>query len=158
MAVSPVVTEVPVHWLKLAVSKPSSNRCPAGGFWVKVAVTVLALFMLMEVGFVLPVRSPLQPLKLQPETGLAVRVTIVPEAYVAWSGFLVTDPEPTMFTVKAYWSGGSCVKVAVTALLPFIVIVVGLVLPDKSPLHPLNVQPEAGLAVKVTTVPGVYVA
>ena len=49
-------------------------------------------------------------------------------------------------------------KVAVTALLLFIVIVAGLVEPDKLPLQPANVQPAAGTAVNVTTVPDVYEA
>ena len=38
-------------------------------------------------------------------------------------------------------------------LLPFIVTVAGLIEPLKSPLQPLNCQPAAGLAVKVTPVP-----
>jgi hypothetical protein len=52
-------------------------------FCVKVAVTDLFAFMVIVVGFVLPVRSPLQPVNDQPATGVAVRVTIVPEEYLS---------------------------------------------------------------------------
>ena len=44
-------------------------------------------------------------------------------------------------------------KVAVTALLPSMVIAMGLVLPLSSPLHPVKSQPASAVAVRVTTVP-----
>ena len=45
------------------------------------------------------------------------------------------------------------VKVAVTTLFPFIVIVVGLVVPVAPPLQLLNAYPELGVAVNVTCSP-----
>ncbi len=42
---------------------------------------------------------------------------------------------------------GACINIASTVLLSFIVIDVGLVEPDKSPLHPVKVYPVAGVAV-----------
>ncbi len=49
------------------------------GLRVKVAVTDLFPSVVMEVGFVDPLRSPLQLVKLDPAAGLAVTVTTVPE-------------------------------------------------------------------------------
>ena len=47
----------------------------------------------------------------------------------------------------------SGVKVAVTVLLALMVMAAGLVLPERSPLQLLKVQPAAGVAVSVTTSP-----
>ena len=52
------------------------------------------------------------------------------------SGLLATEPLPARLIVKVYSIG---VNVAVTVLLPSIVIVAGLVLPVRPPLHPLKV-------------------
>ena len=46
------------------------------------------------------------------------------------------------------------VKLAVTLVLAFIVTVVVVLLPLAPPLQLVNVKPEAGVAVNVTTVPG----
>ena len=51
--------------------------------------------------------------------------------------------------------GSSSTKLAVTDLLLFIVMLVGLVVPDKSPLQSTNSQSVAGEAVMGTTVPEV---
>jgi hypothetical protein len=48
-------------------------------FWVKVVVTVFAEFIVIVVGLAEPERAPLQPAKLEPVAGVAVRVTTVPE-------------------------------------------------------------------------------
>jgi hypothetical protein len=50
------------------------------------------------------------------------------------------------------------VNVAVTALLPFMVIVTGLAVPEASPLHPENDHPEDGVVVSWTLEPETYVA
>ena len=44
-------------------------------------------------------------------------------------------------------------NIAVSDLLPFMVMVSGLVLPVKAPLQPENTEPCAGVAVIVTAVP-----
>ena len=49
-------------------------------------------------------------------------------------------------------------KVAVTALLPVMLITVGLAVPEASPLQFAKLQPMLGIAVSVTFVPQVYVA
>ena len=62
-------------------------------------------------GTVLPVKSPLQPAKVEPVASVAVKVTVVPLAYEAEqvlpqlipAGLLLTVPlpVPVLFTVKA---------------------------------------------------------
>ena len=47
---------------------------------MKFAVIVLFPFIVMVVGFVVPVRSPLQWLNVHPVSGIAVNVTVVPYA------------------------------------------------------------------------------
>ena len=70
---------------------------------MKVAVTDIFLVIVKEAGLAEPDKSPLQLLKLQPlAVGIAVKLTMVPETYIAWSGLLVTEPEPTVPTVNAY--------------------------------------------------------
>jgi hypothetical protein len=44
------------------------------------------------------------------------------------------------------------VNVAVTARAEFTVMMAGLVDPPRSPLHPVKVEPAAGVAVKITDV------
>ena len=64
-----------------------------------------------------------------------------------------TDLSEPAETVGARLVGTRVVKVAVTDLLPFIVTVVGLVVPLASPDQPLKVYPLSGVAVKVTDPP-----
>ena len=63
-------------------------------------MTDLLLLIVMVVGFVFPVRSPLQWLNVHPEFVIAVSVTMVPYGYVVWSGFLFTVPFPSIFIVS----------------------------------------------------------
>jgi hypothetical protein len=51
------------------------------GSVVKVAATVFAPFIVIVAGLAFPVKAPLQPLNTQPASGLAVKVTTMPEAY-----------------------------------------------------------------------------
>jgi hypothetical protein len=75
---------------------------------VKVAVTVLPLSMINVHVLFEPVQSPLHPEKVEPERAVAVRVTMVPEAYVAEhvapqlipAGELVTAPLPDLVMVS----------------------------------------------------------
>ena len=75
-------------------------------------------------------------------------------------GVFATEPLPTVVTVNVYVAGGGggggfCVKVAVTALLAFIVMLAELAVPVRAPLQPANDQPAAGVAVSCTTAPDV---
>jgi hypothetical protein len=56
--------------------------------------------MVIEVGFVLPDRFPVQELNTHPAFAAAVNCTTVPYGYVAWFGFLVTVPDPPRVTLR----------------------------------------------------------
>jgi len=103
---------------------------------------------------------PLQPVKVEPAAGVAVKITVVPPAYAAMhvapqampAGLLVTVPipEPVLFTVSVKaWRA----KVAVTVVAAFRVTVQVPVPEQPPPLQPEKVEPAAGAAVKVTAVP-----
>ena len=106
-----------------------------------------------------PEQAPLQPLKIEPDAGVAARLTLVPEANVAEhvapqlmpAGALVTDPLPVpareMVKVTRGWN------VAVTAMLEFISTVHVPVPLQAPPLHPANTELPCGEAVRVTLDP-----
>jgi hypothetical protein len=125
-----------------------------------VTVTVLAA---LSVTVHVPVPEhppPLQPVKVEPAAGVAVKVTAVPLAYAAAhvapqeipAGLLVTVPvpAPALLTVNVkVWTA----KVAVTVVAALSVTVHVPVPEQPPPLQPVNVEPAAGVAVKVTAVP-----
>src|SRR5262245_10528705 len=108
----------------------------------------------------LPAQLPLQPVKVEPAAGTAVRVTavlLVNEAehvvpHEIPSGALVTVPlpMPAFVTVSAK---DDKANVAVTLWAALIVTVQGLVVLVQPPLQPVNVEPAVGVAVNVTAVP-----
>src|SRR5207247_665997 len=131
----------------------------------KVAVTVVAA---LSVTVQVPVPEqppPLQPLKIEPAAGAAVRVTGVPVANAAEhvapqeipAGLLVTVPVPAPVLLTV--SGKLCTaKGAVTVVAALTVTVQVPVLEQLPPLQPVKVEPAAGAAVKVTAVPLEYAA
>jgi hypothetical protein len=64
----------------VAVPWPTWTSAKVYSFAVKATAIDFAEFIVMVVGFVVPERSPLHPVKLEPSAGVAVRVTIVPDA------------------------------------------------------------------------------
>src|SRR5262249_14821068 len=127
---------------------------------LKVAVTDVAAF---TVTAQLPVPEqppPLQPVNVEPAAGVALSVTVVPLANVAEhmvphempTGVLVTVPvpAPAVLTVSAKGCG---LNVAVTDCAALIVTVQVPVPEHPPPLQPVNVEPAAGAAVRVTPVP-----
>src|SRR5438093_355575 len=108
---------------------------------------------------------PLQPEKVEPAAGAAVKVTEVPLAYAAAqvvpharpAGALVTVPLPTPALLTVSVKDCSA-KVAVTVCAALIVTVQVPVPEQPPPLQPEKVEPAAGAAVKVTEVPLAYVA
>ncbi len=129
------------------------------------AVTVVAA-LIVTVQVPVPEQAPpLQPEKVEPATGAAVKVTAVPLANAAAhvvpharpAGALVTVPLPTpaLLTVSVK----DCrAKVAVTVCAALIVTVQVPVPEQPPPLQPEKVEPAAGTAVKVTELPLAYVA
>jgi hypothetical protein len=108
-----------------------------------------------------PEQGPLQPAKMEPAAGAAVRVTLVPLLKVAehrvpqlmLAGELVTVPlpVPALVTERAKVEVET-LNVAVTALAAFMVTEQPAE-PEQAPLQPAKVEPRAGVAVRVTTVP-----
>jgi len=108
-----------------------------------------------------PVQAPPQPAKVESLAGLAVSVTPVPLLYsseqsvpqVMPAGLLVTVPLPFpgLVTVRVNrWIE----KVAVQVLLA--VMVTTPAVQSGAPLQPAKMEPLAGVAVSVTTVPLAY--
>src|SRR5439155_6064931 len=126
----------------------------------KVAVTVLPADSVTTHVPVAPHPPPVQPVKVEPAAGVALRVTTVPLSKLAVhaapqvipAGELVTVPLPVPagVTVKVkVWS----VKVAVTVVAPESVTVQVPVPEQAPPVQPVKVEPTAGAAVSVTAVP-----
>src|SRR5437016_1732301 len=127
---------------------------------VKVAVTVVAAESVTVQAPVPEQPPPLQPVKVEPATGVAVNVTAVPLAKLAEqvapqlipTGALVTVPlpVPALLTLSVnVWS----VNVVVTVVAAESVTVQAPVPEQPPPLQPVKVEPAAGVAVNVTAVP-----
>src|SRR5690606_19869474 len=106
-----------------------------------------------------PVQSPVQPVNVQPGFGVAVSVTTVPwpngslqsPGQLMPAGVLVMTPEPLAGgeTLEGYWLR---VKVGVT-VSGSPTVTTHAPVPVQSPVQPVKLQPVAGVAVSVTTVP-----
>jgi hypothetical protein len=129
----------------------------------KVAVTVVAAVM-VTVHVPVPEQAPDQPVKAaKAEAVVAVRVTVVPLEKFAEQvapqliplGELVTVPNGASspaFVTEREKLVADVLKVAVTEVAAFIVTVHAPT-PEQAPLQPAKVEPAAGGAVRVTTVP-----
>src|SRR5213083_245721 len=103
---------------------------------------------------------PLQPEKVEPAVGVAVKVTAVPLANGAEhvapqaipAGLLVTVPAPAPALVSVRVKDGTA-NVAVTEVAAFSVTMQVPVPEQPPPLQPEKVEPAVGVAVKVTEVP-----
>jgi len=86
---------------------------------------------------------------------VAVRVTTVPALYTLFAddGWAEIVPDPT--EVRLSWNCLSA-KVAVTLLAAFIVTLHVVAVPEQAPDQPENSPLVAGVAVRVTTVPTLY--
>jgi hypothetical protein len=108
-----------------------------------------------------PLQAPPQPPKDQPESGLAVSVTVVlaakeaehvPRQPLIPDGLLLTEPFPDTVTVRV--NVAVVEKVTVTVRLVVMVTVHWLLSEEteSQPLQPLTVEPALGVAVSVTVV------
>lgn len=126
---------------------------------VKVAETLRAAVMVTVQVDAVPVQAPLQPAKLLPDAGTAVRVTdvpltksapqVVPQAMPAGAEVTVPAPLPSLTTLN-----GRCrsVKVAVTERGAVMVTVQDPV-PEQAPVQPAKVESSSAVAVRTTEVP-----
>src|SRR5882724_3373225 len=128
------------------------------GLTAKVAVTARAALM-VRLQVPVPVQLPLQPEKVEPAAGAAVKVTAVPLVKEAEqvapqsmpAGALVTVPVPAPALVTVRAKDGKA-KVAVTARAALMVRL-QVPVPVQLPVQPVKVEPAAGAAVRVTVVP-----
>src|SRR6266545_3810206 len=107
-----------------------------------------------------PVQAPLHPWKDEPDTGVAVSVTVAPPSkddehaapQLIPAGELdtVPEPEPVFVTVRVCVVN---VNVAVTDCAAVIVTWHVPVPEQPPPLQPVKVEPAAAVAASVTTVP-----
>jgi len=126
----------------------------------KVALTARTE-LIVTVQAPVPVQAPFQPVNVDPVAGVAVKATVVPLPNDARhvvpqempAGVLLTVPLPVpdFVTVSAKEVVGNA-NVAVTEVAALIVMV-HVPVPAQPPLQPLKVEPAAGVAVRVTTVP-----
>ncbi len=108
--------------------------------------------------------SPVQPAKVDVAFGVAVSVTDVPTEYDSLqspgqlipAGLEVTVPDPVPEIVTASVFGGMRSNVAVQLRAAFIVTLPSV--QSASPLHPANVEPDAGAGMSVTEVPSSYIS
>jgi hypothetical protein len=101
-----------------------------------------------------PLQAPDHPAKTEPELGVAVSVTLVPAVYDDAEGLRVTvpDPEPDMVTLSVNCGTGE--KLATTDRLLLMTSTQVVDEPLQSPDQAPNNEPLAGVAVRVTLVPG----
>ena len=126
---------------------------------LNVAVTVLATLTVTVQA--VPEQAPVQPAKVEPAAGVAVRVTTVPgvtdcEQLVPQlipAGVLVTVPPPEPLFVTESVTG-AMLNVAVTKVA-VLTVTEQVLVPEHAPVQPAKVEPAAGAAVRVTAVPGV---
>jgi hypothetical protein len=134
---------------------------------VKVAVTARACDMLTEQVLDVPVQAPLQPAKVLPLIGAAVKVTLVPEFRLAEQvvpqdkppALPVTVPAPVpSLVMDRVYETGMVLKVAVTDWACDIATEQVLPVPLQAPPQPAKVLPVVAAAVRVTLVPAVRLA
>lgn len=163
----------------LAVAAPVSVTVPVGEFppttlvgftesedsatlevELKVALTDCAEFI-VTLQAPVPLQAPPQPANVEPESGVAAKLTTVPLAKLAEhvvpqeipEGVLVTVPVPLPVFATVRVKGPTfALKFALTDFAASMVTLHAPV-PVQAPLHPANVEPESGVAVRFTTTP-----
>lgn len=123
-------------------------------FKLKAAITERLLFMVREQTEEVPVQAPDHPPKVEPASGVAVKVTIVPALNVFPAGVLAIDPVPVPFLLILNAYRGEPLWITVKICPPMVrvpVLTVGselgwtekLTLPFPDPLFPerMEIQP-----------------
>jgi hypothetical protein len=114
-----------------------------------------------------PEQSPVQPVNVEPDAGVAVNLTEVPAAKLAEQvapqsipagvDFTVPAPLPAFVTESLGGCCCCCAKVAV-AEWSALIVSVHVPVPEQSPLHPEKVEPASAVAVNVTVLPDAKLA
>lgn len=157
LAVQVVPQSIPMGAL-LIVPVPVPVLVTVKSTWtaLKLAVAVLAAFMVKVQVLAVPVQAPDQPVKFDPAVADAVRVTlafrlklaeqVAPQLIPAGELLTVPVPVPALVTVNSRTG----TKLAVTVLVTFVVTEQVVAVPVQAPDQPLNLEPDAAVAVKVT--------
>ena len=124
-----------------------------------VADTVLAASIVTEQVDELPLQAPLHPVKVKPDAGVAVSVTTLPLLKVLLQleaqelpSEKPTPPVPAMARLNVRVTTAA-ENVADTFLTASMVTAQVVEVPLQAPLHPVKVEPAAGVAVSVTALP-----
>src|SRR5438046_3151323 len=159
VALTPNVTTPPSRPVTVATISPGSDNTGAITS-SKRAVTVVSACKVTEQVPVPEQPPPLQPVKIEPLAGVAVSVTnvplsneaeqVAPQSIPGGSEVTVPLPVPALLLVRlTVWR----LKVAVTVVAAFRVTEHVAVPEQPPPLQPVKIEPLAGVAVRVTTVP-----
>lgn len=140
---------------------PANVTLTGNAVGMKSALTDCAEFI-VTVHAPVPAQAPLHPLNTDPAAAVGVSVTAVPLLksnehvlpQLMPAGLLVIDPEPAPVrrVVRVNFDGAAGPKVAVTARLELSVMS-HAALPLQAPDQPVNTEPEAGVAARLTIVP-----
>jgi hypothetical protein len=120
--------------------------------------------LIVSVQLPVPEQAPLQPVKVEPAAGVAMRVRTVfarrsekqalPQSNP--SGEEVTRPVPLpalVISSDGELEGGAARVKAAPTLAATFKVTLQLPVPEQAPLQPAKVEPEAGAAVSDTSVP-----
>lgn len=139
--------------------KPWVVTVKGGVGLVKFAVTLRAV-LITTTHEPVPVQSPLQPVKVEPASAVAVNVSVSPALRTSDPQVLADEGQPTLpliapLPVPALASVTRAKKVADTNRAVSIVTVQVVADPVQPPppVQPLNSAPEFGVAVRVTVAP-----
>ena len=152
--------EMPVGELEtVPLPVPAFVTARVNGCSANVAVTEVAA-VIVVVHVPVPVQAPLQPVKVEPAAGVAVNVTadplvnacehVAPQEMPDGELVMLPLPVPDLVTLSVK---DDCTNEAVTVVAALKVTVHVPVPLHPPPFQPENVEPAAGVAVKVTTVP-----
>jgi len=152
--------EMPVGELvTVPLPVPAFVTARVNGCSANVAVTEVAA-VIVVVHVPVPVQAPLQPVKVEPAAGVAVNVTadplvnacehVAPQEMPDGELVMLPLPVPDLVTLSVK---DDCTNEAVTVVAALKVTVHVPVPLHPPPFQPENVEPAAGVAVKVTTVP-----
>jgi hypothetical protein len=157
---APVSVTVPVEEFPPTTLVGFTDKEDSATVELKVALTDCAEFI-VTLQAPVPLQAPPQPANVEPESGVAAKLTTVPLAKLAEhvvpqeipEGVLVTAPVPVPLLDTVRVKGPAfAVKVASTDLAASMVTLQAPV-PVQAPLQPANVEPESAVAVRFTSVP-----
>jgi hypothetical protein len=141
-----------------------SANCGGGAVpELKFAVAVTAE-LIVSVQLLVPEQAPLQPVKVEPAFGVAMSVMTkfgrrsakqaLPQSNPSGDEVTRPAPVPALVIVSDGEPEGGAARVnAAPMLAAALSVTLQLPVPEHAPLQPVKVEPEAGVAVRETSVP-----